>query len=67
MDFYSIFRSILRRFPHRKWVPLGRTVEGVSKKFNFFTGAQWPLICILLINMAIISDTALSDNVVFLR
>ena len=37
------------------------------KKSDNFTGVRWPLLCILLINLVILEDTALSDNMVFLR
>ena len=50
MDFYYILVSILRRFPPGKWVPLGQMVEGGSKNADLFTGGQWPLLHILLIN-----------------
>ena len=61
MQFYSIIISILHRFPPGKWVPLGQTMEGGSKKSDLFTGVHWPLIHILLINASIIYDTALSN------
>ena len=67
MDFFYIIISILRWFPPGKWVPLGKTVEGGSKHLELFIGIQWPPLCILLINAAIISDTALSEYVVFRR
>ena len=55
----SIIRSILRWFLPGKWALLGQTVEGGSKNYDSFTGIQWPLICFLLINKAIINDTSL--------
>ena len=42
-------------------------MEGGSKNADFFTGVQWPLLHILLINESIISDTALSEDLVMLR
>ena len=67
MDFYSILISILRRFPPGKWVPLSQTVEVGSKNAYFFTGIQWPLLDVLLINTVIISGNTLSEYVVFFR
>ena len=67
MQFYSLLTSILRRFPPGKWVPLGQTMEGGSKNAEFFTGVQWPLLHVLLINAPIISDTVLSEDLVLLR
>ena len=66
MQFYSILVSILHRFPPGKWVPLGQKMVGGSKKSDLFTGVQWPLIRILLINASIIYDTALSEDLVLL-
>ena len=37
------------------------------KNADFFTGVQWPLLHVFLINLAIISDTALSEDLVFLK
>ena len=67
MQFYSIFRYIARRFPPGKWVSLGQTVESGSKNSNFFTGVRWHLLQVLLINADIISDIALSEDLVLLR
>ena len=67
MGFYSILISILRRFLPGKWVPLGQTVEDGSKNADFFTGVQWPLLHVLLIYVAIISDTSLSEDLALLR
>ena len=67
MGFYYILISILRRLPPGKWVPLGQTAEGDYKNYDFFTGVQWPLLHVLLINAAIISDTTLSEDLVLLR
>ena len=66
MHFYSIFRSIICRFPPSKLVPLVQVVEGGSKHSGFFTVIRWPLIHILLRNISIISDTVSSKNLVFL-
>ena len=67
MGFYYILIYILFRFPPGKWVPLGQTVKGGSKYSDFFTGIQWPLLGVLLISAAIISDTALYEDLVLLR
>ena len=66
MQFYSILVSILHRFPPGKWVPLGQTMEGGSKKYDPFAAVHWPLIHILLINAYIIYDTASSNDLVLL-
>ena len=56
MQFYSIFRYILRRPPPGKWLQLGRTVKGGSKSTNLFTGGLWNLLHLLLINLTIPID-----------
>ena len=66
MQLYSILISTLHRFPPGKWVPLGQTTEDGSKTSDFFTGVQWPLLHVLLINVSIISDTELSEELVLL-
>ena len=38
-----------------------------KQKSDFFTGIQWHLLRGFLINTAIISDTALLENLVFIR
>ena len=67
MQLYSILISILLQLLPEKWVPLGYTMEGGSKTFDFFTGAEWPLLHVLLINSSKMSDTALYEDLVLLR
>ena len=67
MQIYSVFRSIIFRFLPGKWVPRFHTVEGGSKNNDFFDGIWWHLLRVLLINTAIISDSALYQNLVLLR
>ena len=67
MQFYLILISILHRLPPGKWAPLGQTMECGKKNADLFTGAQWPLLHLLQINVSIISDTALSEYLVLLR
>ena len=67
MQFYSIFRSILHQPPPGKWIPLIQTAEGGSINSYFFTGVQCHLLHVLLINVAIISDSALFENLVLIR
>ena len=66
MQFYSILIFILHRFLLGKCVPLGQKMEGGLKKSDLFTGVQWPLIHILLINASIVYDTELSEYLVLL-
>ena len=67
MNFYSIFISILKQLSPGKWVLLGQMVKGGSKYYDFFTGFQWTLIRILLINASIMDDNALSNCMVLCR
>ena len=50
MLLYLIFLYILNRLSLVKGVPLGRMLESVLKNDDFFTGARWYLLLILMIN-----------------
>ena len=54
MEFYSIIRSILRRFPPGKWVLLGRMVKGGSKQSEFLIFILWTLLRILVVKSSIL-------------
>ena len=67
MQFYSIFRSILHQLPPGKRVTLDQTVEGSSKNSDLFTGVQWHLLRVPLINVAVLDYNVLYKEVVFHR